>query len=249
MPIKITRRKGRSKRKTQAALARAKQAAEDHPAKPLGGRGRWVMTEGGEFREGSAGPELPPPQLRALPGELVTKDAASPNQAHVDDPEHIVGDIVYQAAKREREDALPPSIAEALRSYEAPIGEVVPLTQQRIDLVRFRLAQARLARFEGELSRGRDVDLFEPVHVWFPCDNVNHYELRNGHPPPDRRGNWPSGRPKHLLRFALEVDVLSPPRSIRDTLAEMGIVLTDHKDELINGMIEAHHGKPTTRDN
>ena len=233
MPIKITRHKRQSKEATAQATRRAEDLAKKHPAKPLGGRGRWVIGENGRWREGTAAPESLREDLRELPSELVTKDPSSPDQIHELDPPHIVEDLVYQHEKRQRDADKPPELAELLEPFEAPIGEVVPLTQQRVDFVRFRLIQTRLRLIERKAREGQEVDLFEPVHVWFPRDKVNEYTMHKGFPPPDVLGSWPNGRPRHLLRLHLAVDVLSPPKSIRDILAAHGIELTDVKEQML----------------
>jgi hypothetical protein len=51
-------------------------------------------------------------------------------------------------------------------------------------------------------------------HLWFPENNVNHYELREGNPPGD------SQRPKHMRRFRIEIDILCIPESIQKLLDE-----------------------------
>jgi hypothetical protein len=233
MPFKITRHKSQSKEATQQATERATELAKKHPAKPLGQRGKWVIGEDGRWREGSAAPESLREDLRELPSELVTKDPSSPDQIHELDPPHIVEDLAYQAEKREREAEAPRNIDDILKPFHAPLGEVVPITQRRVDFVRFRLIQARMKVIERKAAEGHDVDLFEPVHVWFPNDNVNEYLMHPGWPPPDVKGYWPNGRPAHLLRIHLEVDVLSPPRSIRDLLLEYDIELPDIKEQML----------------
>ena len=207
------------------------ELAEKHPPRPLGGqRGVWRLGEDVEWREGRAGAEKLPAPLAALPGEIVTKDSSDPDRAHELDPPHVVEAYEYEYQKAEREDATPKKLdgAALAAQMQAPIGEVVPCTQVRVDWVRWRVARPLLDRWVDALDRGENPDLDSPWHVWFPHNNVNEYELRKGLAPRSK------DRPRHLRHVRLRVDPFRPPRSVRDLFELHGIPVPDAMSVVAN---------------
>lgn len=171
---------------------------------------RQTKNSGGEWREGRASPRSLPKNLAALPSEIVTTDSSDPDRAHPLDPPHVVDQYAYDRAKAEREDSDRPEVTadQLLAQMAAPLAEVVPVTQLRVDLVRWRVGLAMLDSWVAALERGEEVAIDAPYYLWFPRDNVNEYELRTGYAP--RR------RPRHLQHLRLAVSPLRLPRSVRD---------------------------------
>ena len=64
-----------------------------------------------------------------------------------------------------------------------------------------------------EAKAGKEPDM-SVRHLWFPEDNVNHYELRDGNPPGD------SGRPKHMRGYRIELDIVSIPERVKDVIED-----------------------------
>lgn len=181
-------------------------------------RGRKVLKEDGTWEDRPAKPEALPEHLRSLPGDLVTKDEADEDKIHQEDAPHIVEALKYEADKREHEATREPTAKEhaAAVVQDAPLGEVVPLSQQRVDVVRFRIIRSLLAWFVDVLERGDNLILDQVHHVWFPSNNVNEYLLRRGKAPPE------ADRPEHLRRLRLEIDIMDPPQSIVDAFEAAG---------------------------
>ena len=152
---------------------------------------------------GRASPELLREDLRALPSELLTKDAGDADRIYESDEAHvqqsILRDYATAAAGKtpEAEDKLG---AEAVRGGR--------LTQESVDFVRLRVMRAIST---NDLTPGEKLKV---SHLWFPRDDVNAYELRMGNPPAD------SQRPKHLRRLRLEIDLSTGrlPETIVDKL-------------------------------
>jgi hypothetical protein len=221
---RIRRRKGQTKATRDKKRARSVELAEQHPAHPLGRRGVWKLNEDGTWTEGRAGPEKLPDGLDKLPGEIVTRDMSDGDRAHELDPPHVIEAFAYEfdKAEREAEKPKPPDPMSVSQGMSAPIGEVVPLTQGRIDAVRWRIAhKSILPMWLAQLERGEDVDIAEPMHVWFPSNNVNEYELRLGLAPRSE------DRPKHLRHFRLRINPFDPPRSIRDLFEAADVPVPD----------------------
>jgi len=172
-----------------------------------------------KFQSGKAAPELLREDLRALPSEFLTKDIEDGTRIHeIDDP-HTQEDLKDQL--QEEKSALPPLPA------GAPVGEVVPLNQWQVDLVRLRAMQSVI---HAE-SRKAKPDL-SVRHLWFPRNNVNEYALRRGNPPSDRE------RPVHLKGLRLEIDVFEWPARLKDELEARGHVLPNLREEFANGQRE-----------
>lgn len=177
-----------------------------------------VLTEAGEWREGSASPRQLPEELRSLPGELVTKDADDPDKAHDLDAPHVVRQIVGDFVKANApEEPKPKTAKEELKKLWAPgPGESAPVRQWFVDVAKMRviatLVRVAVARFQA----GGDPDL-TPCHLWFNSNNVNDYCLRMGNPPSNR------DRPKFLRDIDLVIDVMKPPRSIMEEFKKRGV--------------------------
>lgn len=190
------------------------------PKKPT--RGKFVLRNG-KWEEGKASPELLPEHMRALPDDLVTKDEADEKRIHAEDPGHIVQALVYENAKAEKAAEQDPVGLEKLKALaRIPVGDKAPLTQMRIDVEKMHANVSILS----SMMAAENPDLDKVWHIWFPTDNVNDYELREGPPPPDIE------RPKHLRNFNLVVDPLVMPASVIDRFKEAGIPLSDGRTAL-----------------
>lgn len=178
------------------------------PIKPT----KYVYDEQGRIKD-RASPELLSPALRKLPGELVTKELEDPDKAHPSDAPHVIGQLIEDHIERETKPDTPPPNRQASRFAMA--GERVRLSQREIDFVRMRVISVLIEAYLVWLN-GRDThDSPVAVHyLWFPEDNVNHYELRDGNPPSD------ADRPKHLRGFRLECDIEEIPRAVHDLIKE-----------------------------
>jgi hypothetical protein len=155
--------------------------------------------------------KLLPEHMRELPSELVTDDEANEDAVHELDPPHIVEALKGEHAKKILEEERPQTTKEQLELLigleSAPTGIGGPLNQRRVDIVRMRIIRAVL---DSLVEFGPSGDRYK--HVWFPNDEINVYELREGNAPAD------SVRPKHLKRLDLSIDILRPPQWILDIL-------------------------------
>jgi hypothetical protein len=172
------------------------------------------------WEEGKAAPELIAPHLRELPADYVTKDIADDKRVHEYDDRHIVDDLVGDRQKAETETGEPDALAEAANLSRAEIGHPCPLSQLEIDVVRFRVLSSMVTQHLRAMQNdpGYDPD-FAVRHLWFPENDVNHYELREGNPPAVR------DRPKHLRSYELELDLARWPRRLADELRVRGVRL------------------------
>lgn len=165
----------------------------------------------GKWEEGSASPELLRDDLRSLPGEYVTKDIAEPNKIHELDPQHVVNQILDDKVTGKDSSKLDDKEKPRDPEFdEVPPGQTRELYQKGVDVVRLRVLKSLVERQILRLKRGANLVDLKVRHLWFPENNLNHYELRTGNPPPD------SERPKHMRGFRLELDVLHLPQSIVD---------------------------------
>ena len=65
-------------------------------------------------------------------------------------------------------------------------SKVAALSQRLVDGVKWRVCETLLQTYLDILGEGDDVDFDKVFHLWFPDDNINHYELRDGNPPADQ---------------------------------------------------------------
>lgn len=163
-----------------------------------------------------AGPKLLAPQLRRLPSELVTNDVDDEAKVHELDAPHVLKGLVKDYGKKVTEpDKTRPKL------FAPGPGERAAVTQWFVDVAKMRVLSALVNRAVDDHNAGRPVDL-GVKHLWFPENNVNHYHLRKGNPPPNRR------RPKHMREIDLVIDICEPPRSVIKLLREQGISLDVH---------------------
>lgn len=181
-----------------------------------------VRKEDGTWVEGKSSPVLLREDLRKLPGELVTiKEIGHEDKVHPSDAPHIVGALTeeYEARANAELAGETPSAEKKIKKLKcAQPGEVVPLSQWEIDVVKIRVIAAMINSALAAASKGAAPEL-TVKHLWFPEDNVNHYHLRNGNPPAAQE------RPRHMRRMKLEVDVFNPPQSVVDVLKRQGVDL------------------------
>lgn len=171
---------------------------------------------------GKAAPQLLPEHMRHLPSEITTKEEAEADKVHELDPPHIVRALVKDHAKAELRDLAgenKPTKAEDLAELrDVPVGAVVPLNQERIDIARMKAARELL----NSMAAGRRPPSFSGRwHLWFPEDNVNHRSLKPGNAPPD------SERPAHLRGYQLWVDPFCWPKSVTDKMEKHGLACPD----------------------
>lgn len=175
-------------------------------------KGLWVP--------GKAAPKLLPEHMRGLPSEITTTEEAEADKVHELDPPHVVRSIVKDHARAELRDLAGegprPGLEELAELADAPVGEIVPLDQERIDVARMKAAYALLGTLAEQAEQGLKPDLDARWHLWFPTNNVNHRSLRPGNAPPD------SERPQHLRGYQLWVDPFCWPRSVTDRLEKFG---------------------------
>ena len=145
-----------------------------------------------------------PDNMKGLPEELVGTNMADPDKIDVLDAPHVVDGIVDDYM--EKQDA-----PEKKKLRCAQPGEYVPLSQWEIDCVRMRVIKVSVDRYIEEAKAGLTPN-WGVKHLWFPENNVNHYELRDGNPPGDNQ------RPKHMRRFRIEIDILCIPETIQELL-------------------------------
>lgn len=171
-----------------------------------------ILKKDGTWAEGKASPKLLREDLRELPGDYVATDTDDPDRIHELDAPHIVEAIAHDRHREEQDE----SEGAALEKVPFPgPGESAPLNQWLIDIVRFRIFSTLVESLFNQYASGGDPDV-DPRHVWFPENNVNHYHLRPGPPPPDVE------RPKHLRNWKLAVDPFAPPESVAAYLQARG---------------------------
>lgn len=210
---------------------------------------RLIYDANGQWVEGRASPELLREDLRKLPGEHVTKEIEDGDKIHAEDAPHVVGSILEDKAKEERNEGKALTVPEAIKSLPKlpPPGVVAPVAGQWwIDIVRTKVLSACLKRFADEYERGIDSDL-SVKHLWWPKNNINAYQLRAGNPPSNR------DRPKWLRNKRIEIDILNIPARIRDVMADLGCPMPNFRElieqqsqdvqrmELMRGIQEALH--------
>ncbi len=179
--------------------------------------GKQVLTESGEWREGSAAPQLLREELRKLPGELITRDVDDPDRAHDLDAPHVVSTLVKDFVKANAPEEAPKTPDGVVKKLWAPgPGERAPVRQWFVDVVKMRVIATLVRRWVSEFEDGHEPDL-TPCHLWFQTDNVNDYVLRMGNAPARK------DRPRHLKDIDLVVDVMNPPRSIMAEIKKRGV--------------------------
>lgn len=175
--------------------------------------GRWVYRDG-EWEEGQASPENLREDLRQLPSDMVTKDIGDADKIHEEDPDYIQADLL---AKQEKANLAKDTSLSALEGLKRlPLGEKVPLNQERVDVIIGWVIFGFIRNALEAVERGKDVDLEQVFHLWFPSDNANIYELKHGNPPSD------IDRPKHLRGYRLGFTIVDPPKRILDIMEASG---------------------------
>ena len=150
-----------------------------------------------------------PENLKGVPERLVATDIQDPDKISELDAPHIVDDLIATDIEK----SVQGSKSEPKKLKCAQPGEVVPLSQWEIDVVRMRVLSSLVNSLLNRAASGETVDL-GVRHLWFPKNNVNNYELRNGNPPSDKR------RPKHMRGFRVEVDLCHIPEGIQRVIEE-----------------------------
>ena len=154
-----------------------------------------------------------PDHLQHLPSDLLTTDRDDPDRVYPTDAPHIVDAIAQDTAE-----ALHKADTTPAKKKVPGVGEVVPLTklgadkaQFEVDLVRLRVIKTLIDRYIGEVKALTEPKI-RPKHLWFPEDNLSHYELRDGNAPSD---NY---RPKWMRRLRLEIDIHTIPKGLQGLL-------------------------------
>lgn len=166
--------------------------------------GRTVIGEDGKLKT-KAAPELLRAEMRALPGELVTKDVDDADRVHDLDAPHIREVLVEEAREASGEavwageaDAPPPPDA---KPPQTPREAMANNPQLAVDVVRLRVLRAWASAETDQISGGRPTDMgFR--YLWFPIPgDFDCYEWRKPPVPIDR------DRPAHLRGLDLVVDL------------------------------------------
>lgn len=198
-------------------------------------RGVWKYdNKGSATKVERAAPELLRSDLRILPSDYVTKDEAEADKIHELDPPHIQEALQYEMEKPAPEEDEFEKAKEALRGC-TKLGEKrgfrnVQDKQLEVDAVRMRIINARIQSLCKLAERGMPIEDedFNVQHVWFPDrNNINRYELRDGNPPSD------SGRPRHLKKLDLVIDITELPARIKDILkiGNINLPKVDRRDQ------------------
>jgi hypothetical protein len=181
-----------------------------------GYRGKQVLRNG-KWEDGAATPELLPEHMRGLPGEWLTKEEAHPNNIHTLDPPHIVGALIDEHVKKLNDADKSETPDEAVKKLPcAQPGEVVPLSQWEIDIVRMRVLRSLVKSAIAEKKNGGSPNVRAIQHLRFEENNVNNYALHAGNPPSDQ------DRLPHERGFQLAIDVLHWPERIVELLQTKG---------------------------
>jgi hypothetical protein len=162
-----------------------------------------------------------PEHLKHLPSELVTDDIEDPDKIYKTDAPHIIQAITQDTVderKRKEQGIQTPQQEQQQKAQAAGVGTVKKLTsfpsgrrQFQVDLVRLRIISSLVDRYIAEVKALVEPKI-KPKHIWFPEDNLNRYELRDGNAPSD------SHRPQWLQRMRLEIDIHNIPQTIQDYL-------------------------------
>lgn len=188
-----------------------------------------ILKADGTWYEGKASPELLREDLRKLPSDYITKDTSDDTKIHELDAPHVVEAIKYDKAKEveEAENPTPDPKPEKKLKSEVEPGRDIPFTQVadpqfEVDLIRFSIIRAIVtSAAEGAIP---EEGLFARRYVWFPKNNLNIYELRQGNPPANLE------RPAYLKNIDLFIDIEYWPKRITDALET----------------IEGYHGQAAT---
>jgi hypothetical protein len=168
-------------------------------------------------------PELLRPELRRLPGELVTKDTDDPDKVHDLDASHIVEALTHEYCQKHEETDQPKVAPE-----KAPVKDILAgleqnrLTQDRVDIVRMRVLRAWADTQRQCAADGVEND-FDVKHLWFEDDDIRAYCWREGNAPAD------IDRPKHLKGLDLSLDIINVelPNTITRRLNDAGVESID----------------------
>ncbi len=175
-----------------------------------------VRSEAGVWSEAKAGPKHVPKHLRHLPSDHVTHEVADAERVHALDDPHIVESVSKELHDKERgtyvdHDAKPEALG------VSGTGDKT-LSQGKIDEVRLRVIRAYAQTNVKWIAEGGEPDK-KPKHLWFPGNDVNVYEMREGNAPADQ------DRPKHLRGYKLHVDIwsLELPDTVVSRLEEQAL--------------------------
>lgn len=135
-----------------------------------------VLTKDGEWKQGSAAPELLAPELRSLPSEVVTKDFDDPDKVVNGDERHVRETIVEDWAKKGVDHQTPWVHGRPVDIRSRLFGEDKRLTQDKVDFIRAEVV-VQLERSKRYLkSKGKPMDVAKRW-VIFHEDNVDDYEM------------------------------------------------------------------------
>lgn len=146
---------------------------------------------------------LLPPELRELPGDLVTKEAEEEDKVHPLDPEHIRLNLKDEYFEKQQ--------AESAPEPEKPLAEWRPVKQEFVDLIILNVLAACIETASNRLSRGEPMGAIVK-HLRFPRNDITEYMLRDGNPPAD------SERHPHERGIDLVVDLTRIPPRIMDQI-------------------------------
>lgn len=201
-----------------------------------------VLKADGSWYEGKAAPELLEPHMRGLPGELATKEVAEGEKVHKLDPSHVRETIISDHKKKIEDSEKKNQVLEVdalkaiLHSLPSEIAhgreikfEEVAKPQWEIDLIRTRVC---FNMFMLVVKYDMPDRLKKTYHLWFPKNNINLYEFREG--------NAPSkfDRPYYLKKCTLFLDLLNWPESVLNFLRYKLNVEVDMGLEYLKGALQ-----------
>jgi len=202
-------------------------------------RKRIVFNENGERTEHTTPSDntVVEKHLRDLPSDWVTKEEADPDKIHKFDAPHIVQELSKELAKPKNRKKSIFSILKKQGKIKKH-GRGYRLDPLNVDYIRFRIIQALV---NGQLKRMQLPPVHEQYlekpdlgvkHIWFPEDNMDRYELREGNPPAD------VDRPPHLRGLDLEIDIILWPKRIVDLLKQDNPWFEPPTASLMEGLLQ-----------
>ena len=159
------------------------------------------------------------PQLRHLPGEIVTKDDRDGTRAHELDPDHILHAVEQEWKGNEAADRAGPSAQERLRALLKPTTEYQPLTQYNIDFVKWRVQSGLLEQAVKLSHDGKPINPEAVFWLKFPERDLRIYSLEVGRQPKLFEKSI-----KHLRDFNVTFQLFSgPPPAVLDAMKVYGV--------------------------
>jgi hypothetical protein len=178
-----------------------------------------VLKEGKFYPKEGPTDAVMAPQLRHLPGEIVTKDDRDGTKAHELDPDHILHAVEQEFKEKEAEDRKGASPNERLAALLKPTTEYQPLTQYNIDFVKWRVQLGLLEQAVKLSHSGQPINTDAVFWLEFPERDLRIYNMKVGRQPKV------FGKPfKHLRDFNVTFFLFGqPPPAVLDAMKVYGV--------------------------